>query len=181
MERLSETLATKIAGFNTAEPYVWQLKLTAADFKELETSILDSIKAHGSKAHLTTREWALKVVIYLAEWYKRCYASGNTNDKLALDSSDLQKIWENSGINPKHFVYRDDGGNRRWLYSIYVLGGLAIQHELGRGDNRRFLKTLCRIYHGEDVEFGKVDDINRAVAFRESIKREHSLLMLTEN
>ena len=70
---------------------------------------------------------------------------------------------------------KDESGNKRWLYSIYVLGGLAIQHELHRNDNMRFLKGLCRIYHGENYTLENLDDAARAVAFRESIKRQQSL------
>lgn len=55
------------------------------------------------------------------------------------------------------------------------LGGLAIQHELNRHDKMKFLKGLCRIYHGENYTLENLDEASRAAAFRESIKRQHSL------
>lgn len=50
-----------------------------------------------------------------------------------------------------------------------------MSHELGRRDNGRFLKALCRLFHGEGYTLENLDDENRAVAFRQSIAREHSL------
>lgn len=50
-----------------------------------------------------------------------------------------------------------------------------MRHELGRHDNGRFLKALCRLFHGEDYTLENLDDESRAVAFRQSIAREHSL------
>lgn len=84
----------------------------------------------------------------MAEWYKRKYQSGNRNQ--LIENLDLETLWTNSGISKKRHLYQDDSGQKRWLYSIYVLGGLAIQHELNRHDKMKFLKGLCRIYHGEN-------------------------------
>ena len=39
----------------------------------------------------------------------------------------------------------------------------------------KFLKGLCRIYHGESYTLENLDEASRAIAFRESIKRQHSL------
>lgn len=39
----------------------------------------------------------------------------------------------------------------------------------------KFLKGLCRIYHGENYTLENLDEASRAAAFRESIKRQHSL------
>lgn len=87
----------------------------------------------------------------------------------------MKNLWTNSGISKKRYLYQDDSGQKRWLYSIYVLGGLAIQHELNRHDKMKFLKGLCRIYHGENYTLENLDEASRAAAFRESIKRQHSL------
>lgn len=45
----------------------------------------------------------------------------------------------------------------------------------------RFLKGLCRIYHGEDYTLENLDEASRAIAFRESIKRCHSLYEYMQN
>ena len=171
-EILTKTLSEKIALLDTSQPYVWRLLLSEADFCQLEQCLM-AVAAENGKRTLTTEEWAKPMLVYMAEWYKRRYQSGNRN-KLA-DGIDLETLWINTGISQKMYLYKDDNGNNRWLYSIYVLGGLAIRHELGRNDRLRFLKGLCRIYHGESYTLENIDDAARAVAFRESICRKHSL------
>ncbi len=124
-------------------------------------------------AVLAKPENAMTTIVYMAEWYKRKYQSGNRNQ--LIENLDLETLWNNSGISKKRYLYQDDSGQKRWLYSIYVLGGLAIQHELNRHDKLKFLKGLCRIYHGENYTLENLDEASRAAAFRESIKRQHSL------
>jgi hypothetical protein len=170
--RLSSALCDKISSFDIREPYVWRLKLSETDFNELE-ACLSAFVADKGKSALVTSDNAIYGVVYLAEWYKRKYQSGNKCD--VMDGVDAEQLFRNSGISIKQYLYRDESGNKRWLYSIYVLGGLAIQHELSRNDNMKFLKGLCRIYHGENYTLENLDEASRAIAFRESIKRQHSL------
>lgn len=172
IEKLTKKLKDKIASFDISKPYVWLLKLSEADFNELEVCLKDVTSANGISA-LVSPQYAVATTIYIAEWYKRKYQSGNSNP--LVDKLNLETLWTNTGISQKRYLYHDDKGNKRWLYSIYVLGGLAIKHELDRNDNLRFLKGLCRIYHGEDYTLDNLDEASRAVAFRESIKRCHSL------
>lgn len=164
---------------NHAEPYVWRLHLTLDEFQNLDQCIRDSISQHqGSHSHLISVEYSLILITYLAEWYKRKYQANytNTTDKaVELTSQELKQLWHYSGINTDIYVYRTDSGINLWLYSIYVLGGLAIQHELGRNDNGKFLKALCRIYHGDEYSLENIDEENRAIAFRHSIFKKHSL------
>lgn len=170
--RLSSSLRSRIEKLDIAQPFVWRLKLSESDFNELETCITSCADEKG-KAQLVKSENALYTIVYLAEWYKRKYQSGNKNP--IVEGLDLETLWRNSGISIKNYLYRDESGKRRWEYSIYVLGGLAIQHELNRNDQMRFLKALCRLYHGEEYTLENLDEAARAVAFRESIKRKHSL------
>ena len=173
---MTENLKTKIDNLDIQRPYVWELGLSETDFCELESCIKETVeKSDGKHDALLSQAWAKRIIVYLAEWYRRCYQGRNTNNILQLDSNELQKVWTNSGIHPDVFVYADGRGNRRWLYSIYVLGGLATRHEMNRNDSNRFLKSLCRIYHGEDIDISNMDNDERAVAFRESIRRKHSL------
>lgn len=162
----------KIASLDVSQPYVWRLKLSEADFNDLETYLTRIATVDGVSA-LANSKNALTTVVYVAEWYKRCYQGGNRNT--LFENLDFETLWKNSGINQGTFLYKDESGNKRWLYSIYVLGGLAIRHELNRNDKMRFLKGLCRIYHGEECTLENLDDASRAIAFRESIKRQHSL------
>lgn len=170
--RLSKKLADKIASLDTSHPYVWKLRLSEADFNELEVC-LSAIVSDCGVAALAKPENATTTIVYMAEWYKRKYQSGNRNQ--LIENLDLETLWSNSGISKKRYLYQDDSGQKRWLYSIYVLGGLAIQHELNRHDKMKFLKGLCRIYHGENYTLENLDEASRAAAFRESIKRQHSL------
>lgn len=166
---LSQALATKIAALPKDTPWVWQLRLSESEFLELEHYLL------ANRENLITENFALSVLVYLAEWYKRRYSAVNVTDALSLNSAELETIWDKSGLNVDSFVYRDAQGHRRWLYSAYILGGLSLPLELSRGDNGRFLKALCRLYHHEDYTLENLDNEARAISFRESIKREHSL------
>lgn len=170
--RLSKKLADKIASLDISHPYVWKLRLKEADFHELEVC-LSAIVSNQGVAALAKPENAMITIVYMAEWYKRKYQGGNRNQ--LIEKLDLETLWTNAGISGKRYLYQDDNGQKRWLYSIYVLGGLAIQHELNRHDKMKFLKGLCRIYHGENYTLENLDEASRAAAFRESIKRQHSL------
>ena len=174
-------MANKIAINNFKEPFVWRLKLSSSDFEELESALKRSISENaGNYTHLISAGSAWPIIVYLAEWYKRRYSGGESNSgykAINPESSELKRLWELSGIDINTFVYTSDKGDRLWQYSIYVLGGLGIRHELARSQSARFLKQLCRLLHNEngilDAEEFKED--NRAISFRESILRKHSL------
>lgn len=171
---LSPELKNKIDSLDVREPYVWRLRLSNQDFASLEDSIIESIsKNGGGHSHLLTKENALAVLVYIAEWYKRKY---DVSDKrVEFNSDELAALWNFSGINIDKYVYKRVDGSRLWQYSTYILGGLAIGHELGKPDNARFFKTLCRIYNGEDTSIESLSDTPRAIAFKESIRQRHSL------
>lgn len=163
------------------KPYVWALRLSLDEFEQLESALKDIIKSHnGDHRHLLEGNLAVLTVIYLAEWYKRFY-TGNDGDNpiVTLTTEERKKLWEASGININTFVYDastvEDKTSMRWQESLLVLGGLAVKAELRRDDSDPVLGKLCRIYHGENVDLSEVRDYQRAVAFRESIAREHSL------
>lgn len=173
---MRKELTDRINGLDAAEPWIWKLRLSETDFTEIEESITNSIAENGgSHSHLLTPQWARIVIAYMAEWYKRRYSGGNTNDKLCLGSEELEAVWKAAGLSIKRLVYVDGNGNHRWQYSTYVLGGLAIRHELCRGDNGRFMKAVCKIYHKEKYTIENLENEERAVSFRESIQKEHSL------
>ena len=169
---MTKSLQDKIESLDITVPYVWRLRLSEADFNEIETCLKAIVDKEGVTA-LSKSDNAIMTIAYMAEWYKRRYQSGNKCE--LTDGINLEELWDNAGISKKRYLYKDENGSKRWLYSIYVLGGLAIQHELARNDNMKFLKGLCRIYHGENYTLENLDEASRAVAFRESIKRQHSL------
>ena len=170
-------------GILRGRPYVWELRLSLDEFYALESAINNSISSHaGRHDHLLTEEFAVIVVIYLAEWYKRFYKGSDTMDEnkiLALTSKELEKLYDLAKIDKNTFVYNasknPDKTSYRWLESLQVLGGLAVQAELKRDENDKLLFQLCKLFHGEDIDLDDLKDRNRAVAFQESISRQHSL------
>lgn len=167
----------------SGRPYVWELRLSLGNFCELENALKYSIDSHcGDHHHLLTKEMAYVVVMYLAEWYKRFYKGTDTMDEnkvLSLSTEELKKLYELAGIDSKTFVYNasknPDKTSYRWLESLQVLGGLAVQAELKRDLNDPLLPQLCRIFHGEEIDIENIKDRGRAVAFQESIAQQHSL------
>ena len=186
-KRLLMTLHHKVEemrqNIRQGEPYVWKLRLSLADFCDLESAIGDSISSHaGNHEHLLTEDFALAVVIYLAEWYKRFYNGADTMDEnkvLALNTEELKRLYELAEIDAKTFVYNasknPDKTSYRWQESLQVLGGLAVQAELKRDKHDNLLPQLCKLFHGEEIDLDDLQDRNRAVAFQESIARQHSL------
>lgn len=186
--KLLNCLLDKVTQFKQnilhGRPYVWELRLSLDEFYELESAINNSIASHsGLHNHLLTEDFALIVVIYLAEWYKRFYKGSDTMDEnkvLALNTDELKQLYELAQIDKNTFVYNasknPDKTSYRWQESLQVLGGLAVQAELKRDQNDdKLLSQLCKIFHGEEINLDDLKDRNRAVAFQESIARQHSL------
>lgn len=178
---LKKDLTERISVADKSEPFVWKLKLSSSDFEQLESAISQSISENsGSYANLISPDSSWFVMVYLAEWYKRRYCQGDKNSgykAINPDSSELKRLWEHSGIDINTFVYTTENGDRLWQYSIYVLGGLAIRHELGGKKSKSFLKQLCRLLHQENgiLDTDEFKEDNRAISFRESIVKKHSL------
>jgi hypothetical protein len=185
--RLTTCLANRVSLFrekiSQGRPYVWELRLGLSDFYALESALNQSIASHGGMhQHLMTEELAPVTVIYVAEWYKRYYRGADTMDDnrvLALTTDELKQLYRLAHIDTNTFVYNasknPDKTSMRWLESLQVLGGLAVQAELKRDESDPLLPQLCRIFHGEDISLDDLKDRNRAVAFQESISRQHSL------
>ena len=161
---MSEDLHSRINAMDLKHPYVWKLRISSAEFDDLEESIR------------TGTATALQNVVYLAEWYKRRYDGGSAKPVVEFDSKMLRKCIEESGIDKKNNLFQTESGNKAWQYSIYVLGGVAIPFELGK-TSKKFLKELCKIYYGEDGDVDQlgVEDKARAIAFKESVRTRGSL------
>lgn len=185
--KLLQCLPDKVFEFKQnilqGRPYVWELRLSLDEFYELESAVNNSISSHARQHdHLLTEEFALIVVIYLAEWYKRFYKGADTMDEnkiLALNTEELKQLYELAQIDKNTFVYNasnnPDKTSYRWQESLQVLGGLAVQAELKRDKNDNLLSQLCKIFHDEEIDLEDLKDRNRAVAFQESIAQHHSL------
>ena len=179
--RLLLTLPQKVEEMKQSilrgEPYVWKLRLSLQEFYDLESAINLSISSHaGNHDHLLTEDFAIIVVIYLAEWYKRFYCGADTMDEnkvLSLNTEELKRLYEMAGIDTKTFVYNasknPDKTSYRWQESLQVLGGLAVQAELKRDKHDNLLPQLCKLFHGEEIELDDLRDRNRAVAFQDPL------------
>ena len=158
---MSDDLCRRINSLSPKQPYVWRLRISTAEFEMLQ----EAVQGEG------TTNW--ENLVYLAEWYKRCYDGGTAKPVREFDAKEL---FEKCGIEKAGNLFQTENGNNTWLYSIYVLGGVAIPFELGKRDTK-FLKELCRVYYGEEGDVDKLGekDASRAIAFRESIKSKGSI------
>ena len=160
---------------NVLAPYVWQLRISEQEFRDMEKYVEGSINEHdGNVEHLATEQYALHTITYIAEWYKRRYKTGVV---FPIKRLNLEKLWQASGIDVNRFVYRKANGHHIWQYSLYVLGGLALNQEKNRtiASRRTFLKKLCQILHNQSDGEVQIASEDHAIAFRESLRREHSL------
>lgn len=166
---MNDDLHSRIEKMNPKQPYVWRLQITAAEFKALESDVA------AKKA--TPRQ----TLVYLAEWYKRCY-DGNASQTKAVDLSaaEIEELWTQSGFAGACAYRYEKKDGVAWEYSTYVLGGLAVRFETGKKD-KKFFRQLCRLYYGEDVALDDVaDQTGRSVAFRQSIAQHQSLYHFIE-
>lgn len=165
----SKQLTDKLQDFNPNMPYVWQLRLTKAEYAEIADIIA------GKELDFNTQDDALLSLVYIAEWYKREYTTGNTDDyKIVFGGKkpDLEQIWNTLRIDHK-YLYEGKSG-KLWVYSTFILGGLAVKFELQKNEER-FLKALCRLYNEQDITFENVANSNQSIAFRTSIESGHCL------
>lgn len=169
---IPNSLKDKLQRFNPKRPYVWELKVTEDEFRSLEADLC------GYTPDASKKDDALKMLVYLAEWYKRRYTNRAKKDyqKIFGDiKPDLKTVWGTLGID-KRFLYEGEGRQKLYLYSTFVLGGLSVHFELQK-DDKTFLKSLCRVLNGEDDSFEIIVDANHSIAFRESVKQKHCLFV----
>lgn len=167
---MDKSLEKKIMAFNPLRPYVWEMKITENEFVSLEDDLCQYSPDYSKKHD------ALKVLVYLAEWYKRRYTNKTKkayqktfND----DKPDLTAVWEVLGIDKK-YLYEGENGQKLYLYSTFILSGLAVKFERLKNE-KPFLRALCRVYNKEDESFDRVVDCNHSIAFKESIVQGHCL------
>lgn len=167
---IPNSLKDKLQRFNPKRPYVWELKITEDEFRSLEADLC------SYTPDVSQKDDALKILVYVAEWYKRRYTNRAKKDyqkTFGGKKPDLKKVWETLDID-KRFVYEGANGQRLYLYSTFVLGGLAIKFEQQRNE-KPFLRSLCVILNGEEDSFDNLKDGGHAIAFSESVRQEHSM------
>jgi hypothetical protein len=166
-----EEVINKILSMNLAEPYVWKLHLSSCEYNMLEQYLQEHDDELSGEL---SQDIAILAITYIAEWYRRNY-NGHDQASDCVVTCEPKKLWEASGIDSSKFLYKTDLGQSLYKYSIYVLGGLAVKHEIKKKNSDKFLKALCRMYHGEEYTLENLDSESRAIAFRQSIKQKHSL------
>lgn len=161
--------------FNPETPFTWRLRLPYHRFCELE-KLVDSAAGEMQLHDSTAASRAF--IIYLAEWYKWRYRPGTESDRhFNPAGSRIRELLVAAGIDPGRWVaVNPETGRHSWLYSVYVLGGLPVAHEMNRTADSRFLRSLCRLYHGGTLQPGDgIDGSDRAEAFRMSLREGGSL------
>ena len=167
---MQESLTNKLNRFNPDRPYVWELKVTEDEFLSLESD-LRSYTPDASK-----KDDALKILVYLAEWYKRRYTNRAKKDyqkTFGGKKPNVEIVWKTLAIDEK-YLYRGENEQKLYLYSTFILSGLAVKFERQKNE-KPFLRALCRVYNKEDESFDRVVDNNHSIAFKESIAQGHSL------
>lgn len=167
---IPNSLKDKLQRFNPNRPYVWELKVTEDEFLSLESD-LRRYTPDASK-----KDDALKILVYLAEWYKRRYTNRAKKDyqkTFGGKKPNVEIVWKTLAIDEK-YLYRGENEQKLYLYSTFILSGLAVKFERQKNE-KPFLRALCRIYNKEDESFERVVDSNHSIAFKESIVQGHSL------
>ena len=167
---MENSLVKKLTTFNPQRPHVWEMKITEDEFVVLEGELCGDSPDYGEKTD------ALKVLVYLAEWYKRRYTNRTKKayQKTFHDEKpDLKAVWETLDIDKK-YLYEGENGQKLYLYSTFILSGLAVKFERQKNE-KPFLRALCRVYNKEDESFDRVVDSNHSIAFKESIAQGHCL------
>ena len=167
---MQESLTNKLNRFNPNRPYVWELKVTEDEFLSLEND-LRSYAPDASK-----KDDALKILVYLAEWYKRRYtnrAKKEYQKTFGGKKPNVEIVWKTLAIDEK-YLYRGENEQKLYLYSTFIFSGLAVKFERQKNE-KPFLRALCRVYNKEDESFDRVVDNNHSIAFKESIAQGHSL------
>lgn len=165
---MQTSLIDKLSRFNPKHPYVWELKITENEFCSLEKDLC-SYTHDASK-----KDDALKILVYIAEWYKRKYTNRAKKDYQKTFGSkkpDLKTVWSTLGID-EQYLYKGENNQELHLYSTFILSGLSIQFELQKNE-KPFLKSLCRVFNGEEDNYEV--DTNHSIAFKESVRRRHCL------
>ena len=167
---IPNSLKVKLKHFNPNRPYVWELKIAEEEFRSLESDLC-SYTPDASK-----KDDALKILVYLAEWYKRRYTNRAKKDyqkTFGGKKPDIETVWKSLAID-EQYLYRGESEQKLFLYSTFILSGLAVKFERQKNE-KPFLRALCRVYNKEDESFDRVVDSNHSIAFKESIAQGHSL------
>ena len=122
---MQTSIIEKLSRFNPKRPYVWELKITENEFCSLEKDLC-SYTPDASK-----KDDALKILVYIAEWYKRRYTNRAKKDyqkTFGGKKPDLRTVWSTLGI-VEQYLYKGENNQELHLYSTFILSGLAVKFE----------------------------------------------------
>lgn len=80
---MTESLRQRLLAIDTLRPYVWKLRLTEEEYRQLQTYVMEHDK-------VINREYAILAIIYIAEWYKREYNGSVINP---LGGISAESLW----------------------------------------------------------------------------------------
>lgn len=105
-------------------PPFWKHCMNQSDYEILKNDLKKCIEDNKSRA---IKNHSLKLAFFISEWYKREYDGNNSNvfKELGIKSTDTKYIWETLKFKAPLYKTND---TRRWLDSIYVLGGLPLKY-----------------------------------------------------
>ena len=127
---MQKSITDKLSRFNPQRPYVWELKITENEFSSLEKDLC------GYTPDESNKEDALKILVYVAEWYKRRYTNRTKKDyqnTFGGKKPSMDIVWKTLGIN-EQYLYKGENGQKLYLYSTFILSGLAIKFECQKNE-----------------------------------------------
>lgn len=148
-EMLLERFWNKLTSGRFDYQYFWRNKISAKQYHELK-SLIKTCTFENKRGF--EKRFGRAIALCIAEWYKREY-NGNDGKSNAVKELNLscrpKDVWEYSGL-PDNFLYGQQ--NKRYLDSLYVLGGLPINYLVGKRFNDVFKEIQSVYKQKEDDE-----------------------------
>lgn len=148
-EKRLEEFWLLIAKENFDYQYLWRNKIGTSYYKELKNRL--KACANENKKGLVKR-FPHAIALYIAEWYKREY-NGNDGKDNAINEINLpckaEEVWNCCKFSN---IFLSKQKNRRYLESIYVLGGLPINYLINKQFNRKFKEIQSAYKQKSDEE-----------------------------
>lgn len=134
--------------FQISNPIVWKQCIS----KKVYEGLKERLAACGdADSKSTVENHAVKIVVFLGEWFKREDYNENRRqnrhlwyNEIKLNGNCSQKVWEYSGINDKYL--RIAGSQRQFEYSMFLLGGFPIGNIANNSNTERYRGVFHKIW-----------------------------------
>lgn len=166
--------------FDADFPYVWKLKITTKEYKEIKTNLRNLFLGH-TRNNLTKRiqQYCKAIVVYMAEWFKREYVGNNGVNALAEMNPGITIERIITHLNKfDDFFYQTTNGTNRYLSSINALGGFPINYINDEGISFDAIMKRFRRYNQGKIEEDEIFyelQLNDQ-AYTQSIQRKNGSL-----